>query len=90
MSPVVTLGNKFSLPFFFQEVDGDQSEAFVCRYCDSKGKVLTILVLQTTPKGTARFSDVNDTLTGPLVMSLASLTQSATPQARPPWLLSSF
>ena len=31
MSPVATLGNKFSLPFFFQEVDGDQSEAFVCR-----------------------------------------------------------
>ena len=76
--------------FFFQEVDGDQSEAFVCMYCDSKGKVLTIMVLQTTPKGTARFSDVNNTLTGPLVTSLASLTQSATLQARPPWLLSSF
>ena len=63
---------------------------FVCMYCDSKGKVLIILVLQTTPKGTARLSDVNNTLTGPLVMSLASLTQSATRQARPPWLLSSF
>lgn len=45
MSPVVTLGNKFSRPFFFfQEVDGDQSATFVCGYCGSKGKMLAILV----------------------------------------------
>ena len=30
--------------FFFQEVDGDQSDASVCGYCDSKGKMLAILV----------------------------------------------
>ena len=44
MSPVVTLGNKFSRPFFFQEVDGDQSATFVCGNCGSKGKMLAILV----------------------------------------------
>ena len=30
--------------FFFQEVDGDQSDASVCGYCDSKGKMLAIIV----------------------------------------------
>lgn len=44
MSPVVTLGSKFSCPFFFQEVNGDQSEAFVCGYYGSKGKMLAIIV----------------------------------------------
>ena len=44
MSPVVDLGNKFSQTFFFQEVNGDQSESFVCGYCGSKGKMLAIIV----------------------------------------------
>lgn len=44
MSPVVVFGNKFSTIFFFQEVDGDQSDASVCGYCDSKGKMLAIIV----------------------------------------------
>ena len=41
MSPVVT--NSLD-HFFFQEVDGDQSDASVCGYCDSKGKMMAIIV----------------------------------------------